>query len=620
MCGISGIVSKSPIEKELILSISNSLMHRGPDAQDFFLSDNGRVALAHNRLSIIDLSAQANQPMYSVDGRYVIIFNGEIYNFRNIRARLEKEDAAIQFKTNSDTEVILWAFHHWGVDMVKHLEGMFAIVIYDKASEKLLLFRDRMGKKPLYYFHNYECIVFASELKAILKHPALNQQKEIDLQAIHEFLHLGYIPEPKTIFRSVRKFPAGFVGEIYPDLSHAFYPYWKLEESFGPEKKFTSLNSAAKELKSTLENAVEKRLISDVPLGSFLSGGTDSSLVTAIAAGLSGKPLKTFCIGFKEGKFDEHVHASRVASCLKTDHHEYILSEGEASSILETYLDHFDEPFADTSAIPTLLVSKMARSEVTVALTGDGGDELFLGYGTYTWAKRLNNPWFQLAQPSMAWGMKTFGSSRYKRISHLLERVPPVQKRSHIFSQEQYFFSATEIQKLLVNPIAYQSFHFSDPLPYLDEEEKQSLFDLRFYLKDDLLVKVDRASMYNSLECRCPLLDQDVVRFAFALDERLKKNKGITKFILKELLKSYLPIELIYRTKWGFSIPLSRWLKTEFRYLIDQNLNKETVMATGLVKWEIVEKLKKSFLGGEDYLYNRIWILIVIHKWLRLHG
>lgn len=613
-------MSKTPIEKETIFSVRNSLRHRGPDAEGFFLSDNRKVALAHNRLSIIDLSTQANQPMYSQDGRHVIIFNGEIYNFRSIRSQLEKKDATIQFKTNSDTEVILWAFHHWGVDMAKHLEGMFAIVIYDKLLEKLFLFRDRMGKKPLYYFHNYECIVFASELKALLQHRSLIQQKEIDLQAIHEFLHLGYIPEPKTIFRSVRKFPAGFVGEIYSDLSHTFYPYWKPEECIEQKKKFTSLDSATKALTPILENAVEKRLISDVPLGSFLSGGTDSSLVTAVAAGLSPKPLKTFCIGFRESKFDEHVQASRVASCLKTDHHEYILSEDEASSILETYLEHFDEPFADTSAIPTLLVSRMARNEVTVALTGDGGDELFLGYGTYTWAKRLDNPWFELLQPSIAWGMKTFGTSRYKRISHLLEKVPTVQKRSHIFSQEQYFFSDTEIRKLLVNHIAYQSFHYHDPLPYLDEEEKQSLFDLKFYLKDDLLVKVDRASMYSSLECRSPLLDHEIVRFAFALDERLKKKYGVTKYILKEILKRYLPKELIYRTKWGFSIPLSRWLKTEFRYLIDQNLNKETVNAIGLVKWEIVERLKKSFLAGEDYLYNRIWLLIVIHKWLRLHG
>lgn len=620
MCGISGIISRKKIEDHEIISITQALRHRGPDAENTFISDDQYIALGHNRLSIIDLSSVANQPMVSSDGRFVIVFNGEIYNFKNIRSEIEKDHPLIRFKTTSDTEVILWAFRLWGENMVKRLQGMFALAIYDNLKKTVFLLRDRMGKKPLYYFHNYEYFIFASEMKALLKHPALVHHKEIDQEAVHEFLHLGYIPEPKTIFRSIRKFPAGFAGEVYPDLSQNFYPYWTLEECISEPKKFHTIEQAKKELIPLLESAVSKRLISDVPLGSFLSGGTDSSLITSFAASLSAKPLKTFCIGFKEGKFDEHQYASRVASHLKTDHHEYILSETEAASILETYLNHFDEPFADTSAIPTMLVSKLARKEVTVALTGDGGDELFLGYGTYTWARRLSNPWFEVIQSPMAWSMKNFGSSRFKRVAHLLERVPKDQVRSHIFSQEQYFFSSNELQTLLVNPLAYQRFHYHDPLfSQLSEEEKQAIFDIHFYLKDDLLVKVDRASMYNGLECRCPLLDQDVVGFALNLEKQFKKN-GTTKLILKEILKDHLPEELVNRPKWGFSIPLSRWLKTKFRYLIDENLNEQTVNEAGLVKWSVVDKLKGSFLVGEDYLYHRIWILIVIHKWYKQHG
>lgn len=622
MCGINGVFSRERIEPQVIQAMTEALHHRGPDYQNTFFSPSGNVALGHTRLSIIDLSELAHQPMHSADGRYVIVFNGEIYNFKDIRREIEQDNSQVCFRSSSDTEIILHAFNRWGIDMVKRLEGMFAIAIWDNSEQKLFLFRDRMGKKPIFYFCNHTHFVFASEIKSLLHHPAVSQSKEIDKQAIHEFLHLGYIAEPKTIYRSIRKFPAGHVGEIWSNMSFKIYPFWILEDQIETSRNELPKNDEffKSNLNRKLHEAVKRRLISDVPLGAFLSGGTDSSLVSAIASRYMSEPLKTFTIGFKESKFDEHHFASQVAKHLKTDHHEYILSESEAAGMLHSYLDHLDEPFADTSTIPTILVSKMARKEVTVALTGDGGDELFLGYGTYSWAHRLANPLVRLIQSPLATALNKLGDNKYKRISHVLERVDKDLLRSHIFSQEQYFFSDSEIRhQLLVDPIGYDTFRYNDcdfGDHYLSEEELQSIFDLNHYLKDDLLVKIDRSSMLQSLECRCPLLDTDIIRFVLNAPLQIKKRNGVNKWILKEILKEYLPDTLIYRAKWGFSIPLSQWLRNELSYLM-RYLDEEALQETGLFNLDFVRDLVKRFNHGEDYLYNRIWALIIVQRFLK---
>ncbi len=622
MCGIAGIVSKMKVEPQTIQRLTNALRHRGPDAEDTYINNAGTTSLGHTRLSIIDLSDLANQPMHSVDGRHVIVFNGEIYNFKNLRKEIELLNPDIKFRTNSDTEVILNAFDCWGVEMVHRLEGMFALAIYDTILDKLFLFRDRVGKKPLYYFCDHQHFIFASEIKSLLTHHAVAESKEIDKQAVHEFLYLGYIPEPKTIYRSIRKFPAGSVGEVWSNLSFSFHPYWKAEDQLRDKRISINVSTIKATLRDKLHTAVQKRLVSDVPLGSFLSGGTDSSLVTAIASEYTKGPIKTFSVGFKESKFDEHQFAAQVASHLKADHHEYILSESEAAGMLETYLNHLDEPFADTSAIPTMLVSKLARKEVTVALTGDGGDELFLGYGTYTWANRLSNPLFKAIQSPLAFGLKTFGGERLKRIAHLLEKVDKQYLRSHIFSQEQYFFSDSEIRnKLLKQTLDYEPFRYNDPalVITLSEEEKQAIFDFNFYLKDDLLVKVDRASMFHGLECRCPLLDHEVIEFALSAPIHVKRRGDINKWILKEILKEYLPDHLIYRHKWGFSIPLSRWLKNELSYLMNY-LDDEHLEKTNVFNPVYIRDMVDRFHEGEDYLYNRLWVLIIIQRFLLSHA
>lgn len=621
MCGIAGIIANKQIPKSDILAMTSALSHRGPDAQDVFVNANANVALGHTRLSVLDLSLIANQPMRSPDGRYVIVFNGEVYNYKALRQELLKTNGELKFITHSDTEVILHGFIRWGSDLCAKLQGMFAIAIYDQQRDELFLCRDRVGKKPLFYYHTPQYFIFASEIKSLLKHPLVRENRSINYRAINDFLHFGFIPEPATAYSAIHKFPAGqfvFIKENRVLKRSTFFNLYDCVKEHRAYDKPTAIQT----LKGYLIKAVEKRLVSDVPLGAFLSGGTDSSLIVALASQLTDEPLKTFSIGFSETDFDESQYAKKVARILKTDHRQYILNEKEAITILENQFEHFDEPFADTSAIPMMLISKLAKEEVTVSLTGDGGDELFLGYGAYDWANRLNQWWLQVAQNSLSGAFRSFGNERLRRIAFLLEKVLPQQRRSHIFSQEQFFFSLKEIQAMSSQSIAaLDLFTYKDPdANHLSSAEKQSLFDIRYYLKDDLLVKVDRSSMYYGLECRCPFLDDDVIAFALTLPSGFKKKGNERKWILKELLKEYLPADLVYRPKRGFSIPLAHWMKNDLSCLIEQYLNRDLVEDIGIVKYPYVKKLKNAFSCGDNFLYHRLWVLIVAHKWLSKSG
>jgi asparagine synthase (glutamine-hydrolysing) len=618
MCGLAGVFSKSDVDASVIEAMTQSLLHRGPDAKGVFFSESKKIALGHTRLSIIDLSVDANQPFHSRDGRYTVVFNGEIYNFQHLRDKLQK-DHGLSFRTNSDTEVIAEGFSCWGPAFAEKLDGMFAIAIADRVKEKIFLCRDRLGKKPLYYWQSDQLFAFASEIKSLLRHPVIRQHKKADKEIISTFLHLGYIPEPHTAYVNIKKFPAAHFGEIDRALKLTTTSYWQMER-IDKSIRINSIDEARSQLGSLLHRAVEKRLIADVPLGAFLSGGTDSSLVAAYATKNLSHKLKTFNIGFNESKHDERSYARKVADHLQTEHTEYVLSEREASGVLETYIQHFDEPFADTSAIPVMLVSKLARKEVKVALTGDGGDELFQGYGSYTWADRLDSFTWKIGKPFLRQTFETFGNSRLKRIARLLEPVNAGGIRSHIFSQEQYFFSQQEIKdNLLRDSKSFHPFEYHDLTPSMSgitAGERQALFDLRFYLKDDLLVKVDRASMFYGLECRSPFLDHRVVEFALALDKTVKKRHGESKWILKQMLSDFLPKELVYRPKWGFSIPLANWLKGDLRYLIIKYLDRNVIEQAGLFRESYVTSLVQKFLKGDSYLYNRLWVLIIVHKWL----
>ncbi|CAN5416222.1 asparagine synthase (glutamine-hydrolyzing) [soil metagenome] len=619
MCGIAGIFSKAPIEGSNVDGMINVLKQRGPDADGKFINALGTAILGHTRLSIIDLSEQANQPFYSQSKRHVIVFNGEIYNYQTLREELIQKKG-VQFRTTSDTEVIVEGFEIWGEEIAARLDGMFALAIYDQENHKMFLLRDRIGKKPLFYYQSGTVFAFASEIKALLKIPVIERSKKINRSSVSHFLHLGYIPEPDTIFESIKKFPSANSAVISWEEPIQFKNYWNILTQPVSSLKIDT-NGARKSILKVVDEAVVKRLVGDVPIGAFLSGGTDSSLVTALASKHVSQKIKTFSIGFKDQKFDEAGYARKVSAHLRTDHNEYILEERMAMEILPICLDYFDEPFADTSAIPMMLVSKMARREVKVVLTGDGGDELFQGYGSYRWAGKLANPVYKMFGGVFSGLLKMSGNTRLLRVSHLVEPVKIGSIRSHIFSQEQYFFSQQEIRdRILANKNDFTAFLYSDEsFSQSSAAERQARFDLLYYLKDDLLVKVDRASMYYGLECRCPLLDKDLIEAALKLPDSLKFQNGVPKWLLKELLSEFLPLGLVHRQKWGFSIPLASWLRGGLRYLIDEHLSKSALEQTNLFNVDEVLFLVRQFDNGKEYLYHRLWVIIALQRWFKLN-
>jgi asparagine synthase (glutamine-hydrolysing) len=617
MCGISGFFSaKNKFAKEDLLQMTACLRHRGPDADGLFMDEAGQTGLGHRRLSILDLSDAANQPMYSSNGRYVIVFNGEVYNYREVAAGLKQEDPSLQLNTTSDTEVVLQAFIQKGPSIFSELNGMFAFAIYDQQQRKLTIARDHIGIKPLFYYWDGESFVFASELKALR---GLKQLKtKVNEQAVSQFLHLGYIPEPLTIYQNVYKFPSGHFLEIgLHDASLQIRPFWKVEDKI--EATILKDESLAKnELRKLLFDAVEKQLVSDVPIGTFLSGGIDSSLVTAIASRVSPGRIKTFNIGFEEGLFDESGYATSVAKHLNTEHYTAKVKEKDILELVPELLNVYDEPFADSSAFPTMLVSQLARQHVTVALSGDGGDELFLGYGMYTWAKRLNNPLLKLFRKPVKSGLSVM-NERYKRVAGVIDYTKPAHLKSHIFSQEQKFFSERELAGLLRIEERPDYTGLNRALiggRSLNAYEQQSFWDLTHYLKDDLLVKVDRASMKYSLESRVPLLDFRLIEFALNLDAGLKHRQGASKYLLKEILYELVPKAIFDRPKRGFAIPLHKWLKGELRFLMDKYTSKEIIETYAIVNYQQVASLKERYLSGENYLYNRVWAIILLHWWL----
>jgi asparagine synthase (glutamine-hydrolysing) len=611
MCGINGYFSPTKkYNSSHIKAMNVSMAHRGPDAQGVFTDD--LVGLGHLRLSILDLSDSANQPMTSTSGRYIISYNGEVYNFKEVRDELKKLNPNFHFKTNSDTEVLLEAFEVWGSEMIQKFNGMFAIAIYDTYKNGLYLFRDRLGIKPIYYMWDGSNFLFASELKALKKIDGI--KLSIDKEAINLFLHLGYIPQPHSIYKEIKKFPSGSYAAI-TENKFDIISYWEAASKIKKEVLSDEVE-AKKKLKELLISSVEYRLISDVPFGTFLSGGVDSSLVTAIAQSVTSLPVKTFSIGFKEAKNNESGYARAVANHLKTQHTEFTVTEDDAKAIVPNLMNIYDEPYADSSSIPTLMVSELARKKVTMTLSGDGGDELFMGYGAYNWSNKLNNTWLKYFHNPIAFVLK-HGDSRKQRVAELLNYDKNVNLPAHIFSQEQYMFSSREIKK-----ITTQNFYYKTEINYIKNKERklssaeeQAFFDLNYYLKDDLLVKVDRATMHHSLETRVPLIDYRIVEFALNLDENLKQKNGIQKYLLKQVLYDYVPKEIFDRPKWGFSIPLNQWLKNDLKYLIDKYLNVSVVEQYGVIQFEWVDYYVKQFLNGKEYYYNRVWLLIVLHQW-----
>ena len=615
MCGIAGYFSTShAFSSDDLKQMTESILHRGPDAGGYF--EDNWVGLGNRRLSIIDLSVLANQPIHSQSGRYVISYNGEVYNFREIARELTRLNPALQLHTSGDTEVVLEAFAQWGPQCVNRFNGMFAFAIYDKQENQLYLFRDRVGIKPLYYFYDGKNFAFASELKALTHAQQIRSSLSINKNIISTFLYLGYVPEPHCIFHNIFKMPSGSVLTINK-YGLNISSYWKPEEKIDQEV-YRFFYTAKRRFKELLTDAVNYCLISDVPYGIFLSGGTDSSLVAAVAQKLTPQKVTTFTIGFKEAKFNEAPHARNVAKYLNTEHHEFTASYADALQLFDEIISTYDEPFADSSSVPTMLVSKLARNHVKMVLSGDGGDELFWGYGAYKWASRLSNPFISLFRHQISYSLSKF-SNREKRAAHLFEYPDKETIKGHIFSQEQGYFSENEIHMLMTPDFSHEIFHeenFTSLRRNLNPKEDQSLYDLKFYLKDDLLAKVDRASMKYGLEVRVPILDYRIVEFAINLHSKLKMHGNVQKYMLKETLADYLPRNLFVRPKWGFSLPMQLWLNNELKYLVDDYLNESTINHYGIVQYPFVRELKKRFFAGEEYLYQRLWALIILHKFL----
>ncbi|MDB5198174.1 MAG: asnB [Chitinophagaceae bacterium] len=619
MCGIAGYISlNNSIKKAELIQASCVIQYRGPDAEGSYFSEDEKIGLAHRRLSILDLSSSANQPMFSANRRYTIIYNGEVYNFKKIREKLA--DRGVSLKTTSDTEVILELFAQYGTECFKWLNGMFAFAIYDTVKKNLTLCRDHAGIKPLFIYHDETDLIFSSEIKLI---KALRGDKlSINTSAIPYFLHLGFIPQPFTIYNQVEKFPAAHYLQIdttqinFNDIPSQIKPFWNLESKIEMEPVKNEAE-AKKTLSYLVYDSVEKQLVSDVPIGTFLSGGVDSSLVTAVASKVSAQKVNTYSIAIDDGKYNESKYATQVASHLNTAHHEFHVKEKQVLNLINELLPAYDEPFADSSAFPTMMVSKLARQHVKVALSGDGGDELFMGYGMYLWAKRLSNP----LMPLIRWplfGASKLMNNKYQRAGNLYAYPSKQNIITHIFSQEQYFFREQELEDLLVN----KQFSFdgiNNPAELkrkLSNEENQALWDFNYYLKDDLLVKIDRASMRYSLETRVPLLDFRIVEFAFNLSADLKIKNGTMKYLLKEMLYDHLPKQIFARKKWGFSIPLVKWLKTDLKYLVDKYTSEEVITKYNILHYAEVKKIREQYFKGKDYLFNRLWVIIVLHWWL----
>lgn len=620
MCGIAGFTQYqgAPAQAtQLIQKMVHAIRHRGPDAQGHF--SQGAISLGHARLSIIDLSELGAQPMHSACGRYSIVFNGEIYNFQTLREELEASGAT--FKGHSDTEVILALYGKEGPQAVTKLNGMFAIAFWDHASGTLTLQRDRIGKKPLYYTHHKGELIFASELKSLLCYPGIS--REVRTDAVHDFFAYQYVPDPKTIFKNIHKLPPAhtliFQSKQEPRLSC----YWK--PSFGKTSDL-NLSQAKEQLYDQLRHCTQRRMVSDVPLGAFLSGGIDSSAVVGLMAE-TGKTVTTCSIGFDDKKYNEIDFARIVAKKFETDHHEFTVHQNVADQ-LEHIAHFFDEPFADPSLVPTFFVSELARQKVTVALAGDGGDEVFAGYSKYGIDWQEN----RLRQRFPSFTRKAMG-----RLAPLIRQLPGTILRkasSLMYSLSLDPAQAFYVTNSFLDEHLWQALITDDTRRELGQYHPSELTrqryqeadgpdhlsrilytDMMTYLPGGILVKVDRMSMANSLEVRAPILDYENIEFANSLASDLKFRAGEKKFILKETFKSLLPHDILYRKKMGFSTPLASWLRGELKNLATTRLFNQEAGIYQYFRKDTVEKLWEHHQAGLFDHSSLLWSLLMFELW-----
>jgi asparagine synthase (glutamine-hydrolysing) len=627
MCGIVGNVFAAPDrmpDPGVLKRMADRLRHRGPDDDGFVIA--GPAGLGMRRLKIIDLEG-GHQPMAGETGRTWVVFNGEIYNYRELTAELRARGH--RFTTQSDTEVIVHGFEEHGIAALDALEGMFALAVWDEPTRTLVLARDRAGIKPLYYALLPDQLVFASELKAILEHPGIG--RTLDLTSLSHYLAHEYVPAPRAILEKVRKLPAGH-WLSYTDGRVKVEPYWDARPA---QHRAISLDEAVAELRSTLDVVVRQHLVSDVPLGVFLSGGVDSSTVAALAVRHVGGKLQTFSIGFEDRSFDESVHAERVARALGTEHHADVLSPRACLQLMERLPDLLDEPLGDASLLPTYLLSSFTRKSVTVALSGDGGDEMFAGYPTYQ-AHRLARAYARAPR-----------FVRDRLVRPLVERLPVSPDNLSLDFKLKRFASgidADELERhamwmgsftpaeqgrlftpgvLAAMPAAPSYDHIRDiaaPASRATPLARMLYLDLKTYLGEGVLTKVDRASMACSLEVRVPLLDRRVVELATSLPDDLKLRRFTTKYVLKRIARSLLPREIVDRPKKGFGIPLARWFRHELGGLLDDALGSTAVRRHGLFRPEAVEDLVTEHRLGRADHRKKLYTLLAFQLWASRHG
>lgn len=620
MCGIAGFLTPKfeQLTNNNLVNMGDAIAHRGPDAHGEYL-DSG-VGLCHRRLSILDLSVAGNQPMFSSDGNIVIVFNGEIYNFLELRAELEAQDCT--FVSGTDTEVIIKLYEKLGAACLARLNGMFAFALWDKKKKTLFIARDRLGKKPLYYYQDEGRFAFGSEIKAILALPDI--KKEIRLDAVHDFFAYQYIPDPKSIFKHIHKLPPAHYMLI-KDGEVDIQEYWKL--SFTKVTKDSEQESIQK-LQGIVQETTKRRMISDVPLGAFLSGGVDSSGVVATMANLSEKPIKTCTIAFDNEKYNEAKFAESVANQYHTEHHELLVHQNVADT-LEHIVGYFDEPFADPSLVPTYFVSELARQKVTVAIAGDGGDEIFAGYEKYTSdyiENQLRNkfpPWVRRSIfPTVASLCGKVNVPVFKRAKSLLRSlsVSPDMgfyiTNSFISDDEWQSLAKDELKNSLKNyhPSSFttEKYHEADGSDHLS---KILYTDMKTYLTGGILVKVDRMSMANSLEVRAPILDKEIIEFAATLPSNLKFRDKEKKYILKEAFKPLLSDDILYRKKMGFSVPLAQWFRLEIKDIAQRYLIDDVKGLSDIFRMEQVTKLWHEHQSDKKDHSALLWSMLMYEMW-----
>ncbi|MFH0820039.1 MAG: asparagine synthase (glutamine-hydrolyzing) [bacterium] len=628
MCGIVGFIGQG--NKEILERMTESLRHRGPDDVGFFIKDN--IYFGHRRLSIIDLKS-GQQPIYNEDKSIVVVFNGEIYNFLELRKFLVGKNH--QFSTKTDTEVLVHLYEEKGEEFLKELNGMFALALYDQKKQKLILARDRLGKKPLYWGKFGETLIFASELKAILAHPLVKRQ--INFQALAKYLIMEYVPTPLSIFENIYKLEGGHYLVAGKDLKIKIKKYWeisfdlKISAEGGSASGGKNFNNLLEELDQRLSEAVKIRLISDVPLGVFLSGGIDSSALVYYAQKALGRPVKTFSIGFTDQTFDESSYARKVAAHLSSDHHEQMLEAKDLLDLVPQIASFLDEPLGDASIVPVYLLSKFTRSQVTVALGGDGGDELFMGYQT-----------FQAQKLAQIYGLIP-GLLRRGLFDNLINRLPTSFDNISLDFQLKKFISGIDWPEkyrhliwlgsfspkelaYLFKPEIYRNINganlFSEADDYWqrtsgenDVLHRIAYLYIKLYLQDDLLVKVDRASMANSLEVRAPLLDYTLVDFVNSLPAHYKIKGYQMKYLFKKVMAGKLPDEIIRRRKKGFGMPVAKWFRGELRDFCLDMLSERRITAQNIFNYNYIKNLLEEHFSGKKDNRKQLWTLVIFELW-----